>query len=378
MSNLMPQKRLDKNGRMVTRHVLSATPSPASSAIPSPSIKVPAKQAPVKKPLPKQLKDQIRMTSISQLSPDTELLKALDTDKERMLPMVSVRASDVQLFDMFSITSASNAAILMCYGIKTPEEAADFMMRKGISHLLVDRRDIMNKALGLRVNAWTLLEAPRKFGVDELSSDPDLLIKAARLSDSSSLPEWSTNAPLGSGIVYADDKTSYAHEVLKGSISYDDVMTIGISVLAQRVMQAEDICHYLNEIHSGTAGYDIEVLSHVIQKSNYRNRHLASGMAMVDDYGSDFVKSISNLETAIAIDMNYDDRPVSVRSDMINYSRDGSFGLLETPIDDVVRLFDNDVPPETAYTMLKQKMSVDQIISVLKEGISTSISSGWL
>lgn len=376
MSNLVPQKRLDKTGKLVTRHVLASAPlGSATSSIPAPFAiaSTKAKKTVLKAPLAKQLKVHTRMSRLSSLRPDQEVIEALGFTVDQVFPLISVRANDVDLFDMFSVVSASNAAILMSRGIKKPDEAVAFLESKGLERFIVDRRDMMNKAQNLRVSAWNLMEAPQKFNVDELSCDTDLLLQAVRLDDSVALPIWEDKR---AGATSKED--SYAHHVMNGSIAFDDVMSLGISFLSNRPSLAPKICGYLNDLHEGRADYDLRLLEHVLSKCRNNPTTLDDSMAMVTEYGSDLVMELYAFDSALIIDREYRSRPTSQRADMMRYQRDGGIFFLDLKTKDIVRLFDSGAPVDKVKEMLLQGMSTEQMIAVYKEGIGKSVSSGWL
>jgi hypothetical protein len=374
MSNLIPQKRMDKTGKLVTRHVLAGAPAFATTAsIPAPSVKQSKKQPAIKPPLAKQREVHRRIINPNNLSVDPEIFEALDINPEHMFFAASVPASDVQLYDMYSVVSTGNAALMLSNGVKTPGEAIELLESKGLGHLILDRREMMNKAQSLRVSAWNLLEAPSKFNVDELSCDSDRLIQAVRLDDSVSLPRWKTRLADGSST-----EDSYAHHVMNDSISYDDVMSLGLSFLSSRPLLAPKICGYLNDIHEGRTDYDVKVLEHVAMKSRERESIFDDAMGMVGEYGPDFVMEMNSLDAALTIDREYRSRPTSQRADMIRYGRDGGFIFINLSSRDIVRLFDNDIPVDIAKGLAKRNMNVEQIIAVHKEGISQPVVSGWL
>lgn len=374
--NLIPQKRLDKTGKLVTRHVLVGAPasSPAPS-IPAPAVKPQAKKrvAALKPPLAKQLEVKSQMTSLRDLRPDPEIFEVLSINREHVFPLVPVSASDVQLFDMFSVVSTSNAAMLMSNGTKTPEAAISLLESRGMGHLIIDRREMMNKAQSSRVSAWNLVKAPLKFNIDELSCDSDLLIQAVRLDDSSVLPRWKTRNP-----DMSTNEDSYAHQVMNGSISYDDVMSLGLSFLSDRKLLAPKICSYLNDIHMGRTDYDVKLMQHVIMKCRDRESILDGVMEMAGEYGPDFVMELYAFDRPLEINREHRDRPTSQRADLIRYVRDGSFDFTNLKKEEVVRLFDNDVPVGKVKELLNANLNADQIISAHKEGISQPVASGWL
>jgi hypothetical protein len=373
--NLIPQKRMDKTGKVVTRHVLAVAPaSTPAVSIPSPAVKSPAKKKTAfKPPLPKQLQVKSQMTSLRDLRPDPEIFEVLRVNPEQVFPLVPVKASDVQLFDMFSVVSTSNAAMLMSSGVMTPGDAISLLESRGMKHLILDRREMMNKAQSSRVSAWSLMEATRKFDIDEMNCDSDLLIQAVRLDGSSTLPRWKIRNP-----DMSTSEDSYAHQVMNGSISYDDVMSLGLSFLSDRALLAPKICSYLNDIHMGRADYDVTLMQHVIMKCRDRASILDDVMEMAGEYGPDFVMELHAFDRPLEINREHRDRPTSQRAELIRYVRDGSLDFTVLTQEEAVRLFDNDVPVGMVKELLNADMNADQIISAHKEGISQPVASGWL
>lgn len=370
-NNLIPQKRLDKTGKMVTRHVLAAAPVAAGKpALPAPAMGVaPKKKKPTtKKPLAKQLESQIRMTSMNRLTPDPEVLEALGVDINQAFPLVVISASDAEMYDMFSVVGSSNAAVLLSYGKKTPEEAIELLEGNGLGRLLVDRREMMDEAVSRRISAWNFMEAPHKFNVDELSCEPEQLLGAVRLDDSTSMPRWKVN----------EVEDSYAHQVIRGNISYDDVMEMGLSFLSEHGSLAQKICGYLNDIHEGRTDYDVDLLVHLVSKCRDGRATLDDAMGMVSEYGTSFMKEVKGMDSAMIINREYRERPTSQRADMIRYAESGGWQFLDFKTKEIVRLFDADIPVDAAKEMAKQKMSVDQMIAAQNEGIAKAVVSGWL
>jgi len=372
---LIPQQRMDKTGKLVTRHVLAAAPvASQKTVIPVPALTTakPAqaskKKVSFKKPLAKQLETQNRRASLHSLKPDPEVLEALGITLEREFPIVSVVASDVEMYDMFAVVGTSNAVMMISSGKKTPEEAVELLESKGLGHLVVDRREMMDEAISRRINAWSFMQAPSKFDIDEFSCDPEQLLGAVRLEDSMSLPRWKTNGR----------EDSYAHHVLNGDISYDDVMEMGISFLSNHGALGKTICGYLKDIHACKTDYDVDVLSHLASKCGNSGHMLDDAMGMVSEYGPDFMKEVKDMDFALRINREYRERPTSQRAAIIQYRQDGKWHLFDLGPKDIVKLFDNDIPVDTAKEMSEQKMSVDQIIAVHKEGIAKTVVSGWL
>lgn len=370
-SNLIPQKRMDKTGKLVTRHIRAGGPAAHSTKLPVPVItaaKTTKRKAGLKKPLAKQLEVQYRMTDSKYYSAAPEIYEALGFEKENSFPLMSIVASDVQMYEMFAILGTDNAAVLMASHHGTPEKALDLLKKNNLEHLLIDRKDTTDEAISRRISAWEFMEAQHKFGVNEADLDPEVYLGAIRLECSVNMPRWKTNGE--------DD--SYAHQVMRGEIDYDDVMTLGIGLLAEKNTMGPHICGYLKDIYSGAANYDAEVLRHVLEKSRHMPAMLEEGMHLVSDYGSDFVMDIKYLDGALSLDRKLKNRPVSHRAEIIKYAQAGIPQFHNIGAESEIRLFDAGVPVDDAVAMLTENMDVDKIIVVHKEGIQKSMATGWL
>lgn len=371
-SNLIPVKRMDKNGKLVTRNVragaaLTSSKTSLPAPVAAPKLK---KKVTAKKPLEKQTKVQHRMGSRSHHYPDPALFDALNLNQEHLWDLTTITASDVQMYDVFSVVRTDDAVLLMDRGYTTAEQVVELLEKNNLTHLLIDRRDLMTEAQNRRIDAWNFMEAQHRFGINDMECDPEVLLGAVRLDDSVSLPRWTTSG----------ERDSYAHQVMKGAISYEDVMTIGISNLSGRGNEsiAPHICVWLNDIHTGKAHYDAELLARLLQKSSYSIAKVRNALGMVSEYGPEFVRGISYLDAALEINGSYRNRTTAQRADMITYYDQGSLSFYDVKMAVVVKLYDNGIPVDDAKAMLSQKMDVDRIIAAHKEGITKSVSSGWL
>jgi hypothetical protein len=364
---------MDKNGKLVTRNVRSGPVQPSlKNALPAPVASVqPKRKVTAKKPLEKQLKVQQRMGSRSYHSPAPALYEALKIDKpENLWDLTMISASDVQMYDVFSVVRTDDAVLLMDRGYTTSEKVVELLEENNLTHLLIDRRDLMTEAQNRRIDAWNFMEAQHKFGINDMECDQEMLLGAVRLDDSVSLPRWTEY-----GVT-----DSYAHHVIRGDISYEDVMTIGITNLSGRDKEsiAPHLCALLNDLHTGKANYDAELLGTLLQKSNYHEPTLRTALGMVSEYGPQFMGGIKHLDSAIKINDDYRNRTTAQRAEMIDYYQQGLVEFYDAGIKDVMKLYDNNIPVEDAKAMLGQKMDVDRIIAAHKEGVTKSVSSGWL
>lgn len=371
MSNpLVPQQRIDKNGKITTRH-MNAVPAVITGV---PAFPSPAPQAaggkPVK-PLSRQTKKQTRMVSRKSLNSSEELLKALGkTGSEWELAVIE--ASEQEVLDVFSVVSIDNAVPLVESGITSSEAALEFLHNNGLDHLFEDRREMMERAIAKRVNSFDLMDLHAKFGMDNYSEDA--FLGAARIKGSSMLPS------LGDGTGGIPE--TFHEAALRGEISSDDLSELTYSTVSMHDSMKMEIYEGLKAIHHGSAAYDPALLKRMIEASTYSNNTRGvyqSALEMVEEYGPEFVRGLQRLTGAHELRSSYIEKGSEYCRKLIEYSETfNTDPYAKQRIEDIHRLYEAGIAPSDARHLAGTGMSVDQIISAHESGISTAVSTGWL
>lgn len=367
---LIPQQRADKNGKLVTRHVKAMPTATGSSAgLPAPAA-TPAtkatKQKPVK-PLERQLKNQQRMISRDGFNSSPELREALGI-KDDAWHLAIIDASEVQLFDVFSVVSLDNAINLFEAEIRTSDETLAFLNKNGLDDLVVDRREMMDKAVALRVNSFDMLDIHQSFGIDNY--DEDTFIQAARVKGSNMLPYVNTDG-VGPGTFYEG--------ILKGEISYDDLTEVTYSVVSDSAL-TQEIYDGLKGIKEGSVDFDAGFLKHIVVHSISNDKTFAGALEMAKVQGSEFVVGLKGLGDASRISAEFKDRGAEYCRALIEFNEKyyDDFNSPYRATAEVARLHDAQIDPSDAKHLRGQGMSVDQIISARQSGITGAVTGGWL
>jgi hypothetical protein len=365
---LIPQQRADKNGKLVTRHVKAMpTASDSAAGLPAP-LAAPVAKAPKQKPvkpLERQLKNQQRMINRGGFSSSPELRKALGI-KDDAWHLAIIDASEVQLFDVFSVVSLDNAINLFEAEIRTSDETLQFLNQHGLDDLVVDRREMMDKAVALRVNSFDLLDLHESFGIDNY--DEDTFIQAARVKGSNMLPYVNTDG-VGPG--------TFHEGVLKGEISYDDLTEVTYSVVSASAL-TQEIYDGLKSVKEGS--FDAAFLKHVVVHSVSNDKTFAGALEMAKVQGNDFVVGLKGLSDASRISNDFKDRGAEYCRSLIEFNEvyhDDFHDPFRSTLN-VQRLYEAQVDPSDAKHLRGQGMSIDQIISARQSGITGAVTGGWL
>lgn len=317
--------------------------------------------------LERQTKNQQRMINRTGFNSSPELRKALGI-KDDAWKLAIIDATEEQLFDVFSVVSLDNAINLFEAEIRTADEALEFLDQHGLNDLVVDRREMMDKALALRVNSFDMLDVHEVFGIDNY--DEDAFIKAARVKGSNLLPYLNSD---GVG------PATFHEAILKGQIDYEDLAEVGFSVVGGGGL-APEIYDGLKGIKDGSIDFDAAFLKHLAVNSDRSDKTFTGAVELTKVQGQEFVVGLKGLTDAVKISAEFKDRGPEYCRSLIEFN-EAYYDEFSNPwrsTSDVQRLHDAQVDPSDAKHLKGQGMSIDQIISARQSGITGAVTGGWL
>lgn len=340
----MPEQRVNKLGHVVTKHVRSG-PSKASETAPMPAPKItpgsPAKRVNRKPPTTKQMLPH-KGTQLIPFTADPRLAELIGARGT-----MARTTSDYDMFKLSSVVSLENAFALASKGIEDREETVELLKNNGMEDLLLDRRELMDIAISMRVRPESMLLLSRRYKIEKY--DPEVYATACLLAGSKH--EMTVNA----GSSYE----GYLHDsLLTDRISFDDV-----KVMEPRFFLGSNnvgrIHLALMDRHLSGASFSLEVIKHVDRYGNYHGE-FRLGLKLAETYGNDFVLGLKGIEGATAIERDYKHLPQDYRRELIAYQDKAlatkGVSLQLGSLSHVVELYDNGVPAEYVnafYTALK-------------------------
>lgn len=372
MSNLIPEKRLDKNGVLVTRHLKPANAIVASPAIPPPAMKEAAPKAKFK-PAARQVEKRDLSMYLPYTDCDAELTDRLAKNGNHYGKNVNTgfrfEASEMEFYDVHSVASLGNTATMMASGVRSKEEALELLSGMHLDRLVEDNALMTQAMLENRVSFEGFLEFDKVRGFDEYP-DPQLYADAA-----------SVHSIKGFHSLTSDLGRSIYDEVLDGRFSVSDLKTVGVSRL-QNAMSPDPIFKALAAINRGEATYDASQLAVFLDRAGSEVGYTVA-IQMADTYGIGYVGGLNSIWKAQSIQDKMKDSDVEARRAAINYS-DKIERLTDITkpyslsTNDVLSLYREDIDPELAVEQTEAGLTPDQIIAIHKEGIASSIASGYL
>lgn len=366
MSNLIPEKRMDRNGRLVTRHVRHAEqPSPASLPVPKG-----ARRKTAFKPVAKQtVRWQIELKR-THFQADKELQGNLPNSFHSFTPEVS----DIEAYGLLSVLEPRNAVPLMDSGIRTSAEARAFLKKHNLDRLIVDRSAHAEEALRRRIPAQAYLKLCESETIQNVP-----------------LPEL-----LDAAEVYAMGfSVELYQDVLRGYALLSDIKAIGAPTIRKA---PNDVREFIWDLKEGTSTFNHEQIREIVRKTSKERIGLFEAADLADVIGAEEVVNRYSILASYymmsfvnrVMEQASDDAKATVtKSDLIIHY-DGMVKVRDEIDDkdsphweklnyaDSIEMVKRSIGPREGWEGIRNGMSVQQILAVRDHGISQSVSSGWL
>jgi hypothetical protein len=338
-------------------------PSAATNAKPKRTVKK------LKPPTPIQSAPVIGNHKPTAFNADERLAAALKTNG-----LAEAGPSDVEMFGLFSVVSPDNAMAFSSAGITNPDEAVAVLYDHGLADLQVDRRDMMEVAISKRVKPKVLHMLSQKYDISNYDDDYEIFLDAAVLAGSKQLmPRTGNGTP---------DNTTWLYDsLLRGEVSHDDVLAIGIPYLNGQLTSDIHIHDALLARHSGKANYSLESIKHV-DKYNRLYGDFPRALELATKYGDDFLLSIKGLDGALSIERDHADETPEYRRSLIQYQeeacKNGESERHYRSITTIRDLYEHGVPASYVNAIYSEGMDTNDIIDVYERGIPEEYVSSML
>jgi hypothetical protein len=366
MRSLIPEKRVDRNGHLVTKHVKASPDAKPAMALPSPVLSSPA-AAPLHKDRTKQYEWHCDMY---RKYPDTNL-QSIVSQFGPAYGNITFQCSDVEAYDVLRASHGTNSFLLLNIGIRSKEEAVRFYTENDLAYLIEDNDEWVDQALARNIPAPHTLNMAGSWGSHAYRDQPDFL-----------------DALEANGVrVLRDIQSGYSSIpdlIMRGEISYDDVKKIGASRLAKAARKTSVIAQ-LQTIKAGKSLLDAESLKQLIHKYEYEGyptHRFTDPITMAGSYGADTMLKLRNFERAANFLASFQIRAYAEhnRAEVITFQDDLNFwcaGRHSFTADDIFLLVESGVTARDAVKELDEGHSVLQI-AAMAQNVQSSISSGWL
>lgn len=377
MRNTIATPIVDKNGKLTTVHKGTAKPlpKPTSGAL---AASAPALGAAVKKRAYKPLKRQRAAGQYRMRVWCENISTGMFVDPaDNVYIEASFAATEEEIFSVLSVSSGSNAAVMLQAGVRDREGAIEYYQERGLDHLAVDRSELMKEALQTR-----RIEAKAFLTFDMTHSNLNFVKDAEpELFSSEQYPDTyldaaeATSSPALNSIYYGGIPDMILHRKL----TYSDIKTVGIRTLMNSENSSFMIQKMLKLKEAGDdAKYDINHLSAVFDTNDIVQAQL---LIALENEGGDFTQYLHKnfggrvnehkLASTRGITLNeilgYN-RRLEERNINLSASRVRIFIDMGITTDTVIAHFDKQAEPEEEALRLQG----------IQNGMHSSIAGGFL
>jgi hypothetical protein len=363
VSQLIPEQRADYTGKIVTRHVRSnAAPTPARG-IPAPSIAAPA-QSPgfPSKARTQQIEREVRMYNRSS---DSRLKSICSRINTGLYGAARFTASDVEIYDVLSTCHGNDAILLLAAGMRTRQDALEFLKEHDLELLIIDHEQITQDALQRDIPALHAMELMGFHG-SRHRAEPHYL-DALEANGIRTLRELEKYYPTIPNLIMSD------------VIRLSDIKTIGVTRLLEGSRRSP-VVDQLKKIRSGESSYDAETMKQLLVKAGKWRIEDTNVIKMANSFGAENVLNLIDLgqaaEASVKMFFNshYSDEQ---RGEIIAFYDRLAHHVRHFEKQDVFSFYDHGVTVEEVRDGLEQELSPIEIVA-LKNGVRPNLADGWL
>ena len=370
MANLVPEKRMNRNGKLVTKHVRAESPQGSQRpAIPSPQLGAtkPKKAAQaVFKPRPAQLEEYYNSYKASAFNVDPRL----DPDP-RHNSYYGFSANDVEIYTVLAATKRSGDALHMLQvGIRDAAGVKKYLKKHKAMDLYADR-DFAQEALTKNIPAFDFISQDEELKPEQ--RDSPHYVDIIRFKTSS----------LNQGLNSMADKS-----IVDGTISFDDIKTIGITKL-----KSHDALYSLipsfKAVKRGEADFTVDKIKDLLdraRKEKLKSTDFNYVCRTMDKVGMDAVlncKELGRLASEFHAynispgSSHYKDSGDSVERAVYSATLKSEVrGLMSVYVSD--EYYEAGIPVEVAADVMSKGGGIREAKAIHEEGISSSVAGGWL
>jgi hypothetical protein len=367
MTHLIPEKRMDRNGHLVTKRVKASSDTKPAVTLPSPVLPAPA-AAPLHKDRTKQRE---WVCDIWRKYPNGDLQHVV-SNLTSAYSTLKFQCSDVEAYDVLRVSHGTNAFLLLAAGVRSKEEAIAFCTDNGLARIIEENDEWVDQALARNIPAQNTLEMAGSYGSHAYRDKPGFL------------DALEAN---GVRVLRESNQMSYysiPSFIMRGEISYDDVKIIGASRLIKAARKTSAI-DQLKAIKAGKSTFGAEEMKQIIlkyEREGYPQHRFMDPITMAGYYGADVVLKLRYFDRAADFLTRFQARQYAEhnRGEVITFQDDLYFwcaGRHPFTADDVFLLAESGVTARDVVKGLDKGHSILQI-AAMAQNVQPSISSGWL
>lgn len=362
----VPEKRLNKHGVLVTKHVLAAPRAKTAAHLPAPSADINGTGVAGPKLRPSQRKQQSYSIPVEA---DVDELLIDDDVLEEMMSGGSYfvySASEEESYAVLSATkNIGDALHMLSLGIRTMDEAYGFLEEHQAEHLKADHSELTNELLSRNVDSSHLVENRERL----TTNYPDTS-NIADLIELNSIRGFKSQCYTVEPFIAEDE------------VSLSDIKAVGVADLKIYDRLIDSLPALADIKNNPATKTSVEDISWVIDRlakevpGNNQSEYGAAIEALVS-VGREGLAPVRDLTMLSNLSRNYRRRYADPERKTV-YAAIVLQTTPKVPSEELEKLFDSGIEAHHAGDMLLKGMSVDQILDARDNGIAISVSEGWL
>lgn len=278
-------------------------------------------------------------------------------------------ASEVDVYAVLSVAQSGDAAWMLARGVRTAEDAVQFLDGHGAAHRAVKRTRLAAEALKRGIPSTDFMNRMKLAVIAHPDDDTD-----ARVID---VLELSTISSL------SDQWGWVAREIRSGVIRLEDIKYLGVSKL-KSYRRLVGIVEALQAVHEPDAKFSMDDLKYLVDRAAKESTpevvfRLAAMFLIEEGVGG--LKRTGSLKLLRSMAVKYRNGDMMVQR--LGYEIDFR-AVYEQPTgvrfpeQELRDLFDAGVPAERAGQLMSEGLSVSSVIGVVVGGTERALADGWL
>lgn len=361
----MPEKRLDKNGKLVTRHVSTGTAKSVAAPLPVPT------GQPIDKLSPEQLVEEDWLFTSSDFNPSVEMESAW----KKRSATYGFTASDKTFYAMLKAVNIDDAIVLLSHSVDTPMKALNFLKKKKLEHHVVDGdySRIFSRAIYRGIPAEDLITMHRKilFNGVELEDKYQSVIDAAEAYGMKRLRKRSIWMQVAEGKLRIEDLKAVGEDRIEDYDDPDQILTF-METLRQvgHEVTSEELASLVDRLHNekDCSWMSVDGLLNRFTPAQISHLYSLKGSASMAHYSN----GRESTEERYARTVHYDA--------IVHLSEqpESDFNWKTMDFAAAVATFKAGLSPEDSMDCISKEMTPNQYIAIKNHGIASSVSGGWL
>lgn len=366
MTNLVPEKRVDKNGVLTTKHVRSGSKQS------SPPTTLPAPQIAAEPALSASTVQKRWRVNINKWDHVDRELKHLCS--ERFTAGQTYKVSEAEAYDVLSAVGFGSALPLLAIGVRSGAEAQQFLHDNGLERLGENNAKMVAQAIDKGHKALAFIQFGAKHATYAYRS-PRYRASFMDAAEAALDPHL--------GAVDAAQNGKLCSMILQGQARMSDIRELGFPVLHEHGLYDDSLLKHLALLQQGRTSFEsASDMRAAIENASAARAPVRTALNIAAAFGStpDEIASFDWNERRtvdlLAEELQHTDCELDERKKILSYRLE--MGKLNISPEAVIELCRNNVSKDDVMRGMESGLTVAQTIALAEGNVTPSLATGLL